>query len=153
MNEHFKSTIKNYLDKRASEDELFAKSYAKENKSLDECCQYILGEARKLGSEVCVSDEVVFGWAVHYYDEDEIKINKTVVGKVKRTSAPDVELSEEEKAKLLEDAKAEYKQVMIDKLIADEKHEAERKAKELASKRKEREEQLQQSQMSIFDVL
>lgn len=153
MNEHFKTTIKNYLDNRASEDELFAKSYAKENKSLDECCQYILGEARKLGSEVCVSDETVFGWAVHYYDEDEIKINKTVLGKVKRTFAPDVELSAEEKAKLLEDAKAEYKQVMIDKLIADEKHEAERKAKELASKRKEREEQLQQSQMSIFDML
>lgn len=153
MNEQFKSTIKNYLDKRASEDELFAKSYAKENKSLDECCQYILGEARKLGSEVCVSDEVVFGWAVHYYDEDEIKVNKTVVGKAKRTSAPDVELSDEEKAKLLEDAKAEYKQVMIDKLIAEEKAKEAKQAKELASKRKEREEQLQQSQMSIFDVL
>lgn len=153
MNEQFKSTIKNYLDNRANTDELFAKSYAKENKSLDECCQYILGEARKLGSEVCVSDEVVFGWAVHYYDEDEIKINKTVVGKVKRTSAPNVELSDEEKAKLLEDAKAEYKQAMIDKLIADEKAKEAKQAKELANKRKEREEQLQQSQMSIFDVL
>ena len=153
MNEQFKTTIKNNLDKRANEDVLFAKSYAKENKSLHECSQYILGAARKIGSEVCVSEEVVFGWSVHYYDEDEIKINKTVVGKAKRTSAPDVELSDEEKAKLLEDAKAEYKQVMIDKLIADEKHEADRKAKELASKRKEREEQLQQSQMSIFDVL
>lgn len=153
MNEHFKSTIKNYLDKRASEDELFAKSYTKENKSLDECCQYILGEARKLGSEVCVSDEAVFGWAVHYYDEDEIKINKTVLGKAKQTSAPSVELSEEEKAKLLEDAKAEYKQVMIDKLIAEDKAKEAKQAKELASKRKAKEEQLQQSQMSIFDVL
>lgn len=153
MNEQFKTTIKNYLDKRASEDELFAKSYAKENKSLDECCRYIMGEARKLGSEVCVSDEVVFGWAVHYYDEDEIKINKTVLGKVKRTSAPNVELSDEEKAKLLEDAKAEYKQVMIDKLIAEEKAKEAKQAKELASKRKEREDQLQHSQMSIFDVL
>ena len=148
-----KQIIKAYLDDRATKDELFAVAYAKEKKSLDECIAYIFQEARNLGEAVCVPDETVFGWAVHYYDEDEIKINKTVLGKVKRTSAPDVELSEEEKAKLLEDAKAEYKQVMIDKLIADEKHEADRKAKELASKRKAKEEQLQQSQMSIFDVL
>ena len=33
----FKATIKAYLDKRAESDELFAVSYAKENKNIDEC--------------------------------------------------------------------------------------------------------------------
>ena len=33
--EHFKQTIKEYLDGRAQTDELFAVSYAKENKNLD----------------------------------------------------------------------------------------------------------------------
>ena len=40
--EHFKKTIKAYLDNRASTDSLFAVSYAKENKNLDDCCTFIL---------------------------------------------------------------------------------------------------------------
>jgi hypothetical protein len=35
--EQFKQTIKAYLDERAKTDELFAVSYAKENKNLDDC--------------------------------------------------------------------------------------------------------------------
>lgn len=35
--EHFKQAIKAYLDERAKTDELFAVSYAKENKNLDDC--------------------------------------------------------------------------------------------------------------------
>ncbi len=105
----FKNTIKTYLDKRASEDELFAKSYAKENKSIDECCQYITGEAKKKAKNGCaaIDDATVFGWAVHYYDEDSIKINKNVpkaavsVPKTEK-SVPKVELTEEDKAKAKE---------------------------------------------------
>ena len=33
--EHFRQTIKAYLDERAQNDELFAVSYAKENKNMD----------------------------------------------------------------------------------------------------------------------
>lgn len=71
VNNAFKEIIKAYLDKRAQEDELFAKAYAKEGKSLDECCKYIMSEARKYaeGNAVCVPDAEVYGWAVHYYDE------------------------------------------------------------------------------------
>lgn len=66
--------IKAYLDNRAATDPLFAASYAKPAKSIDECFRYILGEARKRGNAVCMTDEEVFGLAVHYYDEDDIKI-------------------------------------------------------------------------------
>ena len=64
-NKTFKEAIKSYLDERAGTDELFAKSYAKENKNLDECCSYIMGEARKRGNAVAMSDTEVFGLAVH----------------------------------------------------------------------------------------
>ena len=80
MTTEFKSAkerIKDYLDERASKDELFAKSYAKTNKNIDECYDYIVGEARKQckdSDSVCISDDVVYGWAVHYYDEDNIKV-------------------------------------------------------------------------------
>ena len=40
--EHFKQTIKAYLDERAKNDELFAVSYAKENKNMDNCVTFIL---------------------------------------------------------------------------------------------------------------
>ena len=71
-----KDAIKAYLDKRAKEDRLFAASYAKPNKSIDECFDYIIGEVRKKGTMVYMSDEEVFGMAVHYYDEDDIKVSK-----------------------------------------------------------------------------
>lgn len=66
-NESFKQAIKAYLDKRAEEDSLFAPKYANEKKSIDECCSYIMGEARKRGNAVAISDEEVYGMAVHYY--------------------------------------------------------------------------------------
>ena len=97
-NKTFKEAIKSYLDERARTDELFAKSYAKENKNLDECCSYIMGEARKRGNAVAMSDTEVFGLAVHYYDEDDIKVNKLPSGTraVASTSPQPVKLTEED---------------------------------------------------------
>lgn len=105
-NKTFKEAIKSYLDERAGTDELFAKSYAKENKNLDECCSYIMGEAKKLGNAVCISDNEVFGMAVHYYDEDDIKVNKLSAGTrtVASTLPPPVKLTEEDKQRAREEA-------------------------------------------------
>lgn len=72
----FEQTIKAYLDKRAKEDALFAETYKKEGKSIKECCKYIMQKARKEAKNGCaaIPDDVVYGWAVHYYDEDDIKV-------------------------------------------------------------------------------
>ena len=98
-NESFKQAIKAYLDKRAEEDSLFAPKYANEKKNIDECCSYIMGEARKRGNAVAISDEEVYGMAVHYYDEDDIKINRLPAGEKASVSSPSkpVELTEEDK--------------------------------------------------------
>ena len=78
-----KEAIQSYLDNQAKKDELFAKSYAKEGKNIDECCNYIIGEAKKRGGNaVFMSDDEVFGLAVHYYDEDDIKVSKQTNYKV-----------------------------------------------------------------------
>lgn len=47
-------------------------------KSLNEMFKYVIGEASKHKTDNCafIDDETVFGWAVHYYDEDDIKIAK-----------------------------------------------------------------------------
>lgn len=119
MNEEFKSTmrelksmmreiksaqerIKDYLDERARQDELFAKSYAKSNKNIDECYEYIVSEARnqcKDSDSICIPDDVVFGWAVHYYDEDNIKVGSS------KESKESKEMSDADKKKVVEEAR------------------------------------------------
>lgn len=91
----FQKAIKAYLDTRAAEDELFAKSYAKENKSIEECCNYITSEVRKTG-RCGFADEEIFGLAVHYYDEDDLGEIKAVNAKV--VVNHEIQLTEEEKA-------------------------------------------------------
>lgn len=84
-----KDVIKNYLDERAAKDKLFAKTYAKNTKSIDECFKYICSEvAKKRKGESCIalSDDEVFGLAVHYYDEDDIKIDNVAASKVSSAS-------------------------------------------------------------------
>ena len=94
----FENAIKAYLDERSKTDELFAKSYAKPNKNLKECCNFILGEAKKRGNAVAISDNEVFGMAVHYYDEDDIKVNKLPVN-VKSSVSKSLTKEDEEKAR------------------------------------------------------
>lgn len=50
--EEFKDIIQKYLQQRSDEDALFAQRFANPKKSIDECCRYILGEARKRGNAV-----------------------------------------------------------------------------------------------------
>lgn len=79
MATQFEDTIKNYLDGRAKEDSLFAETYKKENKSIEECCKYIMQQAQKMYNKrvnggIAIDRKTVYGWAVHYYDEDDIKL-------------------------------------------------------------------------------
>ena len=90
----FKNTIKAYLDKRAQEDELFAVSYVKENKNIDDCITYILNDVHKSGYNGFEREEI-FSKAVHYYDEDDIEVGKPINCHVVVNHR--VELTEEEK--------------------------------------------------------
>lgn len=154
VSDTFKTTIKAYLDKRAAEDELFAKTYAKKNKNLDECCNYILQQVQKSGC-MGFADEEIYGMAVHYYDEDDIKNVKPVsAGKIVVNHV--VELSEAEKAEAKEKAKADYEKEQLVKLKDEERkrEEKERKAKEeRIRKQKEAEERQKSLQLSLFDMM
>jgi len=71
----FKKTIQEHLEKRAQTDELFAVSYAKESKNIDDCINYILNTIKSSGRNG-FTDAEIFCMSVHYYDEDNIKIGK-----------------------------------------------------------------------------
>lgn len=107
----FEDTIKAYLDKRASEDKQFAESYAKEGKSVEECCNYILNQVQKSGCNGFADDEI-YGMAVHYYDEDNLGEIKPIQGQVVVNHR--IELTEEEIA----EAKREAKERIVSEEIA-----------------------------------
>lgn len=140
------------MDKRAATDELFAVSYAKPKKNIDECFRYILGEARKRGAEVCMTDEEVFGLAVHYYDEDDIVVSRVPVRATVTQSkaALTVELTEEEKEKAREAAIQAYERQCM---MEEAEREAKRKKAEADRKRAETQKRKQQmaSSPSLFD--
>ena len=121
VSKDFKETIKNHLEQRAATDQLFAETYKKENKNIDECCNYVMKCARDNGF-AGYSDDEVFGWAIHYYDEDDLKNIPPVWGRVVINKS--IDLTEEEKAKakenamdlVMEEAKEEAKKELSEKI-------------------------------------
>lgn len=115
----FKKIIKAHLDKMAKLDATFAANYKKPNKDLDECIKFIFGEMRKRAQDGCAAaeDKEVYGLAMHYYDEDDIKVDgaqvtASVEPKVEKTKAtrkskaktePKVEAEQDEVLTMLDD--------------------------------------------------
>lgn len=90
----FKNTIKKYLDDIAVIDDNFAKFYENSpSKSIDECCEYIVSQAKANGC-AGYSDEEVFGWAIHYWEEADLKVES--VGCQKVVVNHHVDLTEDE---------------------------------------------------------
>lgn len=86
----FEKAIRQYLEAKAASDPLFAPTYAKKNKSIKECCAYIRSEAKKKAVAGCavLTDDDVYGMAVHYYDEDSIKVENAPQAKVTTSAKP-----------------------------------------------------------------
>lgn len=124
--EKFREVIKTYLDTKAQEDELFAKSYTKENKNIDDCITYILNYVQKSGCQG-FADEEIYGLAIHYYDEDNIDVGKPVNCNVIVNHA--VELTPEEIERAKEEAKKKIEQEAYQQM-----HGAKKPKKETATK-------------------
>jgi hypothetical protein len=134
----FENAIKEYLDARAKEDVKFAEKYSNGKKSIEECCRFILGEMKKkaAGGMYGATDAEVFGLAVHYYDEEDVKVEKNVSAEV----VINREMTEEEKLQLERSKDTEKKRIEEDnrrreelrkRTVEDKKHkEQERKKKE-----------------------
>lgn len=138
--ETFQRVIKDYLDKRAAEDELFAKDYQKPGKDIEGCCDFIISEVKKSGRQG-FADEEVFGLAVHYYSEDVVEYTKqncTVV----------VNLSDQTKESLKKKAEEDFKQAKIAELRKKEAAEKERLKKKAEAQKKKKE---AAGQLSLFD--
>lgn len=127
------------------------KNLEKENKSLNEMWNYIVSEARRVAVGQCaaVDSETVFGWAVHYYDEDNLKVvakNNYVRTAVTKDN------SSEEIEKYKNESKAKDEEINKLKAQLEQKQEVktppkkEKKAKPVKTNNLE-------GQLSLFDVL
>ena len=128
--EKFKEVIKAHLDNKAQEDELFAKSYAKDSKSIDDCITYILNYVQKSGCQG-FEDEEIYGLAIHYYDEDDIDVGRPVNCNVIVNHA--VELTQEEIEKAKEDARKKIEQEAYEKMHCSKKPKKEKLLKVIFS--------------------
>ena len=106
----FQTAIKDHLEKMAAQDEVFGAKFrakcASEENSIEQCCGYIVAEVQKnhkKGNSAVLTDDEVFGMAMHYYDED-LKNVKTAKCQVVISKE---ELTEEDKERIRREAREE----------------------------------------------
>lgn len=89
--------VKAYLESNVSA--ALAEKINSGNKTLNGCWNYITEEARKraVGNCACIEDKEVYGWAVHYFEEDKIKENEIKPVKNTVTTKPKAEPKAEKK--------------------------------------------------------
>lgn len=111
----FENAIKKYLDEFAQNDVHFAQKYNNPNKSVEECCSFIASEVKKMG--VCgLDDSEVYGLAVHYYDEEKVKVEP--VGDYMVACNYHVELTEEQKEEARAEAIKQYQETLYKEMVA-----------------------------------
>ena len=88
----FEKIIKDYIEKFAQGDAVFASKYEKSGKDIEGCCRYSKSEARKKAQNGCavIADAEVFGWAVHYFDEEMTAPKDSPRAEVKVTPTADM---------------------------------------------------------------
>lgn len=138
--ENFKAAIQQYLDERAANDPLFSETLKKPNKNIEDCITYILNTVQKSGCNG-FADAEIFNMAVHYYDEDDIKVRPpTNLRNYKVAVNHHVEITEEEKEAA--------KQKALDKIVAEE---AEKLKKKQAPKAAAKKTTIKLPEPSLFD--
>lgn len=136
----FQVVIRAYLDARAKADPLFAEAMKKPNKSIEGCANYIYNQVRK-ANRVGWDDAEIFGMAVHYYDEDDIKAEDLKpVTNVQTIINTKLEKPKPQKAEKKSAPKSEAKKGVVTKPITPAKPTAQPKAEKPA----------QATQMDLF---
>lgn len=82
------------------------------NKSIDKMFSYIRNQAKKKAVNGCavISDTEVFGWAVHYYDEEEVCDNAEQPERMTLQYAKDIVKKSVEKKKKPKKEESEWQQ-------------------------------------------
>lgn len=155
--ESFKKVISDHLAGVAAADPQFAEKMANPKKNIDECITYILNQVKASGCNG-FADAEIFGMAMHYYDEEDVKPGAKISCDVIVNHK--MELSEEEKAEARERARKQLEESTLKELQqAQERKEAKEKKKqeklkameaERKAKRIEAEKRMAMAQQTLF---
>lgn len=87
-----------YLEENASD--VLAEKINKGTKTMDDCWKFITGEAKKKAKDgcACIEDVQVYGWAVHFFEEDSIKPGTEYINTGRTVKTKDGERAERVKA-------------------------------------------------------
>lgn len=114
MNE-FEKVIKEYLDGQAASDAAFASKYGNPNKSVEECCKYIIQQVKKSKREG-FADAEIYGMALHYYDETKLEFKDYKGPQPRVVVNHTIELTEAEQREAREKARAKFEADELKKL-------------------------------------
>lgn len=126
----FIDVIQSYLEGEAGKDEQFRNKWETSGKTAEQVCNYIMSEVSK-SKRAGWADAEIYGMAKHFIDEDELKDPGTENGVSRVVVNKPIDLSEEDKKRAKEEAKAAYmKQLEMEEKerIAKEKEKEEKKA-------------------------
>lgn len=143
MEKMFERAIKAFLDDKAEKDPAFAEKYRSEKKNIADCCKFIIAEVKKSckGNEAACTDQYVYGLAMHYYDEENIKAPANAPSC--RVVVPgDVKLTEED----IKEAKAEAIRKLREQEVQEQMRK-ERQRQETAEKKAEAERKRQEARL------
>lgn len=121
--------ILKYLNENASE--TLTERINTGDKSLAQCWNYITSEARKRAKNgcACIDDSTVFGWAIHFFEEDSIKGKdysspksgvkavKTASDEVKPAEGAVTEANVQKKPKMKKNEACGFDQISFDALF------------------------------------
>lgn len=140
----FEKAIKAFLDDKAEKDPVFAEKYNSEKKNIADCCKFIIAEVKKSckGKEAACTDEYVYGLAMHYYDEENIKVPATAPS-CSVVVPGDIKLSEADRTEAREEALRRLKEQEVQEQIRKERQKQEAAEKKAETERKRKEERLE----------
>jgi hypothetical protein len=133
--DNFKQTIREYLEKRGAKDPLFAQIITKPGKNMDDCVTHILNTVQKSGCNGFTDDEI-YGMAIHYFDEDNLKVD-SFPSSMRVVVNHQVNLTDEEKVEAKAKALKKFEENETIKLQV-AKLDAEKKAEKALEKKKEK---------------
>ena len=152
-----------YLEENASD--VLAEKINGGNKTMAGCWTYIVSRARSLAKNscACVEDAEVYGWAVHYFEEDDLSKEKPAPAKkteevdpriheryMKTLEEKEKKLEEEQKAK--KEEKARKEQEKMEELRKRNEEREERVRKKLEEEQRKKAGGIE-GQLSLFDLL
>jgi hypothetical protein len=118
--ENFKSLIEQHLERAAQLNSVFAEKYKNPKKNIDDCITYILNQVKASGSQG-FEDSEVYGMAMHYYEQDDIKPGsktqmKVVVNHQVKLSDKEIEeLKEKARQQVIDEEKAKIRKKPVAK--------------------------------------